>query len=191
MIVTDATVTKRCPVCCEMKPLTEFRRRKSGCEDRHSECDSCRKLRLKQDRDRKKFERDGDEIAKINRELRDAANPQQIAYTLGRAFNFFGNPEDFTDAWERQTKAEFSRNLGGRRSSDFFEAVSRVYSLCNQQLSVDLSGLSAEQAAARLTKFLLVLFKECPHEAKRGMMRAGWPGASKTDEHVEQQSVAQ
>lgn len=182
MIVStpNADDKKRCTVCCEVQPIGEFRRRRRGSENRHSDCRVCRNRRQRNEYARQKFKRDGNLIAENMQELKGAANFEQVQYLLGRAIGFFGGLENFADAWEKQTKAEMRRNLGGRRASDFFAAVARGHALCNQQHSVALAGLNAEESGERLAKYLLALLTKHPHEAAAGMRKAGWPAASRT-----------
>ena len=181
MIATDTTVeSKRCPFCCKVKPLTEFRRRKRGCEKRQSECDDCRNLHDQRRRAEKRFKRDGDEIAANNRALKGAANIEQVMYLQGRMIGLFGGLEDFAAAQEEQAKVEMKKNLGGQRSSDVFASVTRIYALGRQANSIDLTGLDTKDAVGKITKFLLTISKTSPAEVKAGMSAAGWPDAGAT-----------
>jgi len=177
IVATPSTEkTKRCPVCCQTQPLSEFRRRRRGREDRHPECRECRNRRMREEHARKKAKKEGDLLAKGHRELRDAANLQQVKFVLGEMISFFGGPQQFLDAWANQTEAEMARNLGGRRSSDVFLAVARVYEFTRPS-GIDVSGLSVEEVSNLLGTILLKLHDRQPVDVAAGLRRAGWPEA--------------
>ena len=181
MIITDtSTESKRCTKCCQLKPITEFHRKKKGCEERQDHCRDCKNEAGRDWLRRRKFKRDGKAIAANNRALKDAASIEQVMYLQGKMIGLFGSLEGFAAAQEEQAKAEMRKNLGGQRSSDIFAAVTRIHALGRQANSIDLTGLDTKDAVEKITKFLLTISKTSPVEVKAGMLAAGWPDGGAT-----------
>ena len=183
MIVSTETAVemKRCTKCCQVKPITSFCRKRKGQPALRDLCNQCKTQAAKDLYWRKKFKRDGNAIAANNRALKGAATIEQVRYLQSRMIGIFGGLENFAAAQESQAKAELKRNLGGRRSSDIFAAAANGYTLCKQENAIDLTGLDAGDAAEKLTKVLVAIYKESPAEARAGMVRAGWPDTDAID----------
>ena len=174
---TDMAESKLCSKCCTMKPISTFSLIRKSSPVLQPWCRECKKRAARDLYARQRYKRDGNTIAELNRELKRAANPEQVEFLLGDAMGQLGGLENFRAAWAEQNKAELKRNLGGRRSSDIFAGITNAYAVCHKAHSINLAGLDSEGVAEKLARYLLRLHQRFPEEAKRGMVNAGWPEA--------------
>ena len=159
---------KLCRHCCEEKPLTEFRRRRTGSEDRHAQCNSCRNRKQREQYALQRAKTNGDLVAKAMRKLKGAATYAEVEYFIGSMIEVFGGVQGFAQAtWKCFGVAPPGRKL------EFFMAMQRAIEL-SQPPEPDVDAMSDDELDEVFTKQVSELLTENPHVAADALRVLGW-----------------
>lgn len=159
---------KLCRHCCEEKPLTEFRRRRTGSEDRHAACNSCRNQQARETYAQRRSKKNGNLIAAAMRKLKGAASYAEVEYFVGSMVDAFGGVQGFVvAAWEHFDRAPAGRKL------EFFMAMQRLIEL-SQPPEPDLDSLSDDELEEVFARQVAELLEAQPEVAAGVLRSQGW-----------------
>ena len=123
------TETRTCNTCGQEKPITNFRCRRHGSEERHNQCNECfaRYTRNNRKRQRQK------DIAKFTRQVKDLErSPSAVTALCVVMIRRLGGLSRFTDAWKAHFDAAVAARLGSRVVSDCFKAIFRLIEISSK-----------------------------------------------------------
>lgn len=137
------TETKTCNACGQEKPLTNFRCRRRGSEERHAQCNECFARYTRNNRKRRRQK----DIAKFTRQVKDLeCSPSAVTALCVVMMRRFGGLSRFAELWKAHHDAAVAARPGSKLVSDSFKALFRLVEISSkeQDKEADFANVSDE-----------------------------------------------
>lgn len=142
-----AAVTRLCESCFHTRPLTEFRRRKRGSEQRVRQCRQCHNELERYRRAAVRARLSKRRMARDLSRVRDASSSNRVKALCAEVIRGYGGAEGFARAWTACLHGDLQR--GGFAALRHLEATIRLIQHCEQDRP-DYSQMSDEELEAML-----------------------------------------
>ena len=129
ILSTTPVQTKTCRTCWRDKPISEFRRRRRGSNERHAQCRTCYAAYMRQYRQARRSK----EVAAFWMQAASPRCSSQAVVALTEAMvSKAGGPEGLATAWKEQLDAARAARPGGQAALRCFRAVFRLLEICDR-----------------------------------------------------------
>lgn len=145
---TVDTPARLCESCFHTRPLTEFRRRKRGSEQRVRQCRQCHNEFERYRRAAVRARLSKRRIARDLSRVRDASSSNRVKALCAEVVRGYGGAEGFAKAWIACLHGDLQR--GGFAAIRHLEATIRLIQHCEQDRP-DYSQMSDEELETMLT----------------------------------------
>ena len=170
--------TGYCRGCRATKPIAEFRQRSRSGSTRLNQCRTCHNEAERIARAKRRAKQTGKSIDRFPRRLKQAANPEEVAWLCGQMFRRFGGMAGFSEAWFRH----YSDARPGSKSrtdmlSAFWELVKFNHSQQERQAADSASDFSLwtqEELKEELDRCNRDTIRRHPEEAIEAARCFGW-----------------
>jgi hypothetical protein len=183
--VTDAPIsaTKVCTKCFRVRPLSEFRRIRSGQERRHPQCRDCRN---EYERGRAKRQRDKAVYKYADAVRTNEDDARKLLAATREIFERFRGLEGFGKAWQaayREAEREGKTYLCVR----MLEATMYLTATASELQQENTRTMSDEDLQASVLRNTAVLIRRFPQIAVEAARELGWqvvpPSAAQHSSH--------
>ena len=131
MISTASKVqTKTCRTCWQDKPISEFRRRRRGSDERHPQCRACYAAYMRQYR---RSRRNKEVTSFCQQVASPRSSTAQVLALCTRMMRHAGGPEGLAELWKEHMDAARARRPGGQVALQCFRTIFRLLEVCERR----------------------------------------------------------
>ena len=169
---SDVQDTRLCNVCGRRLPITSFRwqSRRRG---RERQCRACHYVYEKGRRARKKLREQDKAVSQFVLQVNRAPHVHKVVALVNEMIEHFGGLEQFSIAWKAQVDRVRQSQPMGKKTLDFFRAVTRMAEV-SEQYTPDAQELSDGDLADQLLASAERLVSEHPELVLHVAESLGW-----------------
>jgi hypothetical protein len=161
-MISQSAATRICTTCLQERPLTDFRRRRSGSQELHGDCRHCHNTKENQRHQRRKHK----EFRQLAQNINRARTPNEIVACFGPGMIYsLGGSVAFIAAWHEHLTTAMQDRPGARDVLAAFRAIAKLATsfqdVREEQRKRYLAGRTAEDRDKELKKLFAQFVGQC------------------------------
>lgn len=159
-----------CHKCGHNLPISEFRLRRKDGDHRHTKCNRCHTADEKERLSRKRAKQNDAHVGKLVTRMKNAPNPNKLAWLAELMFAKFGGVEGAAIVWEQQLWRCLKSRDGFKRAFDSFMVMRMLSDAAQPELD---EYTTTEDVERQLNEDILRLIEHEPELVADAMRRGG------------------